>query len=848
MTLDSMPRATAAAGTPFRTGLLRLSAVRFSAVRIAALGPALLLGLPAPLLALPSPGAAAAVAAPEPRPAAGEPGRGNQAGESGSGTAAVRREARTPGSQEAEPGEPQESPAQEEQEEEGEAETPSDRLRYSETVVVSASRIEQEIVNAPAAITVLDAEQIQGQASGNFADLVRQAPGVNVTQLSNRDFNVTSRAASGTLATSQLVLVDGRSVYQDFFGFVAWDLISVGLEDLERVEVVNGPASAVWGANAMSGVVNLITRAPRDSQGTTLDLRFGRFDRNVPGGDQDAGSLLSGTLTHARAVSDTLAYRVSASFTQQNAFARPQGEIPNDTGTLYPAVDGLDTRLPKVDVRVDWDAPDRSSGLRVTGGYAGTQGILHSGLGPLEILPGSRMGYGRVQYLRDSMEFGAFVNSTASNFDLLLVQGPGGSKISSHLRSNTYDLSFKDTRFLGTRQILSYGANARFITLDFGIAPLGSSRNEQGLYVNNEIFFGDRVRWIVGARADRISTVERFVISPRTTLILKPAPEHSFRFSYGQAFRAPSLTNSYLQVDVTTAAEFDLRPAFRGFLPWLTIPDSALPAPVNYRVPFVSRGSLDLEPETLTAWEVGWAGAITDRLAGSAAFYLSTTKNVIDFTDTEFWSGTNVPAGWNEAFAETSEFVARLAGTLPPGSLPDSVSAIGQNAGALIPLLGTLADVQLPAVFTYVNRDSIRNRGLELGLHADMADEVHGYVNYSWQDDPVATGYSEAEQAEIALPAKHRVNAGVNAQVGMANIGVTANYTSRAFWTDVLTSDYHGWTEPFTMVNASLAVDLLEGRLRPGVRVVNLLNQNIQQHIFGDVLKRQVIGQLRYRF
>ena len=828
------------AGARSGAGLLR-----FSALRVAALGPALLLGLPAPLFALPAPGVPAPVSPPE-----GPPEASGTPSEPARRAAAAPPGTRRPGPQEAEPGEPQEEPAQEEEgEEEEAAEVGGDRLRYSETVVVSASRIEQEIVNAPAAITVLDVEQIEGQASGNFADLVRLAPGVNVTQLSNRDFNVTSRAASGTLATSQLVLVDGRSVYQDFFGFVAWDLISVGLEDLERVEVVNGPASAVWGANAMSGVVNLITRAPRDSEGTTLDLRFGRFDRTVPGGgDQDPGSLLSGTLTHARAVSDTLAYRVSASFTQQNAFARPQGEIPNDSGTLYPPVAGIDSRLPKLDVRVDWDAPDRSSGLRVSGGYAGTQGILHSGLGPLDVLPGARMGYGRVQYLRDSMEFGAFVNSSAANFDLLLVQGPGGSKISSHLRSNTYDLSFKDTRFLGSRQILSYGGNARFITMDFGIAPLGDARNEQGFYLNDEIFFGDRVRWIVGGRADRISTVDRFIFSPRTTLMLKPTPEHSFRFSYGRAFRAPSLTNSYLQVEVTTAAEFDLRPAFRGFLPWLTIPDSALPAPVNYRVPFVSRGSLALEPETLTNWEVGWAGALTDRIGGSAAFYLSNTRNVIDFTDTEFWSATNVPAGWREAFAETSAFVARLAGTLPPGTLPDSVGAVGEDAGALIPLLGALADVQLPAVFTYVNRESIRNRGLELGLHAELADEVHGYVNYSWQDDPDATGYSEAEVAEIPQPAKHRVNAGLNAGIGALNLGVTASYQGRAFWTDVLTSDYHGWTEPFTMVNTSLSFDLLEGKLRPGVRVVNLLNQNIQQHIFGDVLKRQIIGQLRFRF
>ena len=737
---------------------------------------------------------------------------------------------------------------QETEAETGEETAGVESLRYSETVVVSASRIEQEIVNAPAAITVIDADQIQGQASSSFVDLVRQAPGVNVTQLSNRDFNVTSRAASGTLATSQLVLVDGRSVYQDFFGFVAWDLISVGIEDLERVEVVNGPASAVWGANAMSGVVNLITRSPRDSQGTTLDLRFGAFDRSVPGREEDAGTLLSGTLTHARAVSDTLAYRVSAAFTQQDAFARPAGEIPNGTGTLYPPVPGLDSRLPKLDVRVDWDAPDRSSGLRVSGGYAGTQGVLHSGLGPMEIQPGTWMGYGRVQYLRDSIEIGAFMNTTRANFDLLLVQDPTGGDIRSHLISNTYDLSFKDTRFLGGRHILSYGANARFITLDMGIAPLGDSRNEQGIYLNDEIFFGDRVRWIVGARADRISTTDRVIVSPRTTLIVKPNADHSLRFSFGRAFRAPSLVNNYLGEEISSPAEFDLRPAFRGFVPWLQIPDSALPAPVNYRVPFVARGSLDLVSETLTNWEVGWSGAITDRLGGSAAFYLSDTRNVIDFTDTEFWSGANAPPGWNEAFAETQAFVARLVDALPPGSFPASVEAVGRDAGALVDLLGALADVRLPSVFTYVNRDSIRNRGVELGLQVAFSPEAQAYVNYSWQDDPVVEGYAEDELAEVSVPAKHRVNAGLNARLGAASLGLTANYQARARWTDVLTADYHGWTEPFTMVNASLGIELLDGRLRPGVRVVNLLNQEIQQHIFGDVLKRQLIGQVRFSF
>ena len=738
-----------------------------------------------------------------------------------------------------------------EQEAEGEAEESADAvtpLRYSETVVVSASRIEQELVNAPATITVIDSELISTQASSNFGDLIRQAPGVNVTQLSNRDYNVTSRASAGTLATSQLVLVDGRSVYQDFFGFVAWDLISVGIEDLERVEVVNGPASAVWGANAMSGVVNLITKAPRDTEGMTLDLRFGTFDRNVAGRDMDAGSLLSGTLTHARAVNDRLAYRISVGFSRQDAFARPFGEIPNDTGTLYPPVAGFDSQMPKLDFRVDWDAPDRSSGLRVSGGYAGTQGILHSGLGPLQIQPGARMGYGRVQYLRDSLEIGAFVNSTSADFDTILVQDPVGATIASSVLSNTLDFSLKDTRLLGTRHILSYGASVRFVTLDMGIAPLGDGRNEQGFYLNDEIFVGNKLRWIVGARADRISVLDEFTFSPRTSLIFKPAPEHSFRVSYSEAFRAPSLLNNYLEVDISQPAEFDLRAAIRGFFPGVSLPDAALPAPVNYRVPFLARGAFGLLPEKLRAYEVGWAGALSDQLGATAAFYINKTRNAIDFTDTEFWSAARPPAGWNEAFTETSDFFRRLADTLPPGTLPPSVVAVGQHPGALIDLLAVLADVELPALFTYVNRDSITNRGFELGLHAHLSQALGGYVNYSWQDAPEVTGFAEDEISEVSISAAHRLNIGIDATLGQVQLGASLNYSDRAYWTDVLTADYHGWTEPYTMVNATVGVNLLDGRLKPGLRIINLLNQDIQQHIFGDVLKRQVIGQLRYQF
>ena len=133
-----------------------------------------------------------------------------------------------------------------------------------EVVVVTASRNEQALVNAPAAISVISSDMIRTAPATNIGDLLRAVPGVNVTQVSARDVNITSRAATGTLATSQLALVDGRSIYLDFFGMVMWDLVPTNPNDIKQIEVIRGPASAVWGANALSGVVNVITKCPRE--------------------------------------------------------------------------------------------------------------------------------------------------------------------------------------------------------------------------------------------------------------------------------------------------------------------------------------------------------------------------------------------------------------------------------------------------------------------------------------------------------------------------------------------------------------------------------------------------------
>ncbi len=209
-------------------------------------------------------------------------------------------------------------------------------------------------------MSVITSQAIETAPSANFAELLRTIPGVNITQVSARDINVTSRAATGTLATGQLAMLDGRTLYQDFFGFVMWDFLPVNFNEVKQVEVIRGPASAIWGANALYGVVNVVSKTPRELKGTSATFGFGGFDRP----DADAGSLWYISGTYADAPNDRWSYKLSGGGYSQDALARPTGRIPCDNTavcvptTNYPPFANTGTTQPK------FDAPRR---LRLRG-------------------------------------------------------------------------------------------------------------------------------------------------------------------------------------------------------------------------------------------------------------------------------------------------------------------------------------------------------------------------------------------------------------------------------------------------------------------------------------------------
>lgn len=689
--------------------------------------------------------------------------------------------------------------------------------RYEEQVVVTASKVEQQLINAPATVSVINTQTLASKPAADYAGLFRAVPGVNVSQTSARDVNITSRGATGTLSTSQLALIDGRSVYLDFFGFVGWDFMPINFAEVKQIEIIRGPASAVWGANAMSGVVNIITKSPREMQGTSFTMGFGGFDRAVDGQTEDPGQggLFYVSGTHAQAINDKWSFKLSGGVYSQDPFARPVGNIDNSFQTPYPQFTNVGTTQPKFDGRVDYDFGDGQQRITMSGGYAGTSGIIHSGIGPFRIEEGSNVGYVKAAYNKGPLKVQFFTNLLNGDAPALLAIGVDGNPIQFDFNTKTFDFEVSNITAVGTRHVLSYGGNVRYNTFDLSIAPNGSSRSEQGVYIQDEIFLGEKFRWLVGVRMDHFDVLEDVVFSPRTTFMIKPVPDQTFRVSYNKAYRAPSLTNNFLGANILNQLDLGLiSPAFAGRV---------------YTFPITTYGNENLRENSLDAYEVGYSGVIKNRASVSFAWYYNRQVDEIYFTQVGSYSSRNVPPGW----------------PLPPYILDALIAA-----GAFGPGNG------LPSDFSYLNTGDIYREGctgkcglietygVELGLDMALTRHVNFYANYSWQSDPKA----QIPESELNLPPNNRINAGFNVSAGRYFGDLSVNYQDDAYWQDVLDSRYAGWTDSFALVNGSFGVRWLNGRFTTAIKATNLANQEILQHVFGDVIKRSFIGELKVNF
>src|SRR5229473_4590042 len=147
--------------------------------------------------------------------------------------------------------------------------------------VTTASKVPVKATRTPAAIYVITQEDIRRSGATNIAEALRLAPGVEVARVDSNTWSLGVRGFESTLSRSVLVLIDGRSVYTPLFAGVYWQVQDTLLEDIERIEVIRGPGGTIWGANAVNGVINIITKSTKDTHGMLASLSGGNVDQGI---------------------------------------------------------------------------------------------------------------------------------------------------------------------------------------------------------------------------------------------------------------------------------------------------------------------------------------------------------------------------------------------------------------------------------------------------------------------------------------------------------------------------------------------------------------------------------------
>lgn len=218
-----------------------------------------------------------------------------------------------------------------------------------------ASKIPTKIEETPAAVYVLTSEDIRRSGHSSVPEALRMVPGLNVGAVSGNAWAINSRGFQETFSNKFLVLLDGRSLYNQTFGGVYWDMNDIRIEDIERIEVIRGPGSAVWGANAMNGVINIITRSSYNTLGGEANVTVGNQRKELGlryGGELDA---------------DTT-YRVSGKFqsTDQNSPTEFSGLRFKEKLSEDASSQG------RLNLRTDTDVGDGSSLMIDTGFFRGT--------------------------------------------------------------------------------------------------------------------------------------------------------------------------------------------------------------------------------------------------------------------------------------------------------------------------------------------------------------------------------------------------------------------------------------------------------------------------------------------
>ncbi|MDQ1317484.1 MAG: iron complex outerrane recepter protein, partial [Candidatus Poribacteria bacterium] len=482
-------------------------------------------------------------------------------------------------------------------------------------VVTTPAKVAQSVLESPSTITVLTKEDIRRYNINSLSDILRNVPGMDVMTISPTDTNISIRGLNQLGAGRILSLVDNMPIYNDFHGYTSWEFLPVSIDEIERIEIIRGPGSALYGANAFDGVVNIITNQATAENNTIANIaanQFGRFS--------------NATLIH-NGGNKSLSYKGSAGWERKDGWNDENinaGESKRFNGYL------------------NYNIKDNSN-ISLSGDIQGENGDV-TGLSQYTPVYNSISNYLKLDYVRPNLKGSLRWNRLYSKINTdesSLTENPvttGYKELSNYkLENNVINAELQNSFHVFNSNFITWGLNYRLNHLTSDILSDVDSQNIFSGYIQDQIRLFRSLRFTTGLRYDRHPlTGDNF--SPRGSIVYTPVFGHAFRASAGRAFRNPSFVYSYASA-----------------LYKISMPD--LPMTIDVKL----HGNKELTPEWINSYELGYQGIFGARLKGGIDLFYNKLDGLFEIKPVETY-----PEG------------ALFPGS-PGGVIPSKVSALNSG-------------------------------------------------------------------------------------------------------------------------------------------------------------------------
>ncbi len=680
--------------------------------------------------------------------------------------------------------------------------------------VITASKKAQKIEEVPVPMYVITHEDLKIYGYTHIGEALKMVPGIEIIQGADHDYQVSIRGLSTTgynVSNKVLFLINGRSVYNEVFGGVRMQSFNISIDEIERIEVVRGSASALYGANAFAGIVNIITRSPEKEKGIHAGLLYGSFNQ-IQGNMRYGGSLMENKLQYKIGINYQQLEQTKARMSDLNDVEKQRKE---DLGYQKGSIQSLNAKNVNIGVNYNFNTDKK---IEFTAGFSDNMADTYYTY-PAEF--SARDYFVQAQYIdstnlirvyyngQNNVKYGVnrfLSKNTATNPYLVLTQRAEFYPVDANnnpISYQTVDAEYNRNIKIGSKIQWILGASARNNNIQAILFTSDAMRKYKNQYFGaafTQIEYKpiSKLLLIGGIRADYNNVIGKN-INPRFTALYQAHKNHTVRLGAGTATRNPHFFDLYLDTYVKVA---NLKTA-TGLDPILNLTNSS-----NYVVLSV-KGNENLRSEQMLNADVGYQAKLSKILQIKIDGFYNQLKHAIMFSNSTPVStierienihgifaaqGADVSSlianNMNQSEMQTTiqnldAQIAYLSANDPSNpALPQLIAVKSVLAGTsskpgLISLYGTPKEVQTSV---YNNNKTFNFWGAELGIFLIPTKKFSITANYAYLNvDPVYNKLGVPQGADIKTESSpvHKANIGIKYQLSYFYTGTMFNYNSK---------------------------------------------------------------------